>query len=84
MPFDIDTGSIINLNKPIATGNFRAKFPAADLNEILGNKVARFTRGQADINLQYKGDIVNYELNKPAVAGHINIKGADIIYLPEN
>jgi len=26
---------------------------------------------------------VNYELNKPAVAGHINIKGADIIYLPE-
>jgi len=40
----LDTGSIINLNKPIATGNFRAKFPAADLNEILGNKVARFTR----------------------------------------
>jgi len=83
IPFTIDTGSIINLNKTIATGNLRANFPVADMNELLGNKIARFTKGKADLSLRYKGDIVNYRLNKPTVAGYINIKNADITYIPE-
>lgn len=83
IPFSIDTGSIINLNKTIATGNLRANFPVASLNELLGNKVARFTKGRADLSLRYRGDIVDYRLNKPAVAGYIHIKNADITYIPE-
>ncbi|MDO3627780.1 AsmA family protein [Mucilaginibacter sp. BT774] len=83
IPFNIDTGSIININKPIATGNLRADFPVADLNEIMGNKIARFTKGRATTYLRYKGDIVNYQLNKPIVTGYINIKNADVTYIPE-
>ncbi|MEO6850557.1 MAG: AsmA-like C-terminal region-containing protein, partial [Mucilaginibacter sp.] len=84
LPFTIDTGSIINLNNPIATGNFRAKFPVADLNDILGKKVARFTRGTAEMNLRYKADIVQYELNKPVVAGMISLRNTDFRYIPDN
>ncbi|HTD98434.1 MAG TPA: AsmA-like C-terminal region-containing protein [Mucilaginibacter sp.] len=84
MPFAIDTGSIINLDKPIATGNFRADFPLINFNEIMGNKVARFTKGTARMNLQYKGDIVNYRLNKPAIAGSIILRNANFTYVPEN
>ena len=84
VPFNIDTGSIINLNKPIATGNFRANFAVTDLNELLGNKIAKFTNGTAAINLRYKADIVDYRLNKPAIAGTIDLKGADINYIPTN
>jgi len=84
MPFAIDTGSLINLNKTIATGDFRANFPVADINEVMGNKVARFGKGHADIFLKYKGNVVNYRLNKPYVVGYINIKNADITYIPEN
>lgn len=84
VPFTIDTGSIINLDKPIATGNFRANFPVTDLNELLGNKIARFTNGTAAINLRYKADIVDYRLNKPMIAGTINLKDADINYIPAN
>ena len=84
MPFAIDTGSLINLNKTIATGNFRADFPLTDLNEILGGKVARFSKGTASMRLQYKGDIVNYSLNKPEVAGSIVFRHADFKYIPEN
>ena len=84
LPFHIDTGSIINLNNPIATGNFRAAFPVRDLNGILGTKVARFGDGNAAINLRYKADIVNYRLNKPLVAGSITLKNADLSYLPAN
>lgn len=83
VPFNIDTGSIINLNKPIATGNLRASFPVANLNQIMGNKIARFTQGRATLYLRYQGDIVNYQLNKPFVTGYINIKDANITYLPE-
>jgi AsmA-like C-terminal region/AsmA family len=84
MPFVIDTGSIINLNKPIATGNFRADFPLTDLNEILGNQVARFSKGNASMRLRYKGDIVNYKLNKPVISGGIVFSHAEFRYLPEN
>ena len=79
----IDTGSIININRPIATGNLRADFPVANLNTIMGDKIAHFTKGRATAYLRYKGDIVNYQLNKPVVTGYINIRNADITYIPE-
>jgi hypothetical protein len=84
LPFSIDTGSISNLEKPLATGNFKSNFPAADLNYLLGGTVARFSNGTADMNLHYKADIVNYLINKPIVTGEINLKNADINYVPRN
>jgi len=84
MPFVIDTGSIINLVKPIATGNFRADFPLTDMNDILGTDVARFSAGTAHMRLNYKGDIVNYQLNKPIISGSIIFKNAGFRYIPEN
>ncbi|HTK18039.1 MAG TPA: AsmA family protein [Mucilaginibacter sp.] len=83
IPFSIDTGSIININKPIATGDLRADFPIANLNGIMGDKIARFTKGRAMAYIRYKGDIVNYQLNKPYITGNIDIKNADIVYIPE-
>ncbi len=84
LPFIIDTGSIINLNKPIATGNFKANFPAADINYLLDYNIARFTGGSADVDLRFKTDIVNYLINKPAISGSINLKHVDINYIPDN
>lgn len=84
LPFTIDSGSIVNLNKPIATGNFRSRFPVADLGAMLGSKVAAITSGQAVIDLHYKADIVDYRINKPFVAGSIDLRGADIVYKPDN
>ncbi len=84
LPFTIDTGSIINLNKPIATGNFTANFPAADINYFLSDDIARVTNGNADINLRFRADIVNYMINKPVVSGIVNLKHTDINYIPDN
>lgn len=84
LPFNIDTGSIINLEKPIATGNFVSNFPVSDLNYLLGDKIARFSKGTANINLKYKADIVDYKINKPIVAGSISFKNSDINYIPSN
>jgi AsmA-like C-terminal region len=84
VPFQIDTGSIINMNKPIATGNFQADFPLTDFNEIMGDQVARFSKGTASMRLRYRADIVNYRLNKPEIAGSIVLSNAELRYLPEN
>jgi hypothetical protein len=84
LPFTIDTGSIINLIKPIATGNFKSSFPAADLNWFLQDNVAKFNNGSADMNLRYTADIIDYKINKPIVRGSINLRNTDIYYLPRN
>jgi hypothetical protein len=84
LPFMIDTGSITNLEVPITTGNFKANFPVTNFNSLLGAKVAKFTKGTADMNLRYKADIVNLQLNKPFVQGTINLKGINISYIPRN
>ncbi|CAM3874476.1 AsmA family protein [Mucilaginibacter galii] len=84
LPFVIDTGSIVNLEKPIATGNFKSTFPLVNLNYTLGADIAKFTKGQADMNLHYRADVVDYKLNKPVIAGIISFKNADFKYLPRN
>jgi hypothetical protein len=84
LPFTIDTGSVTNLEVPIATGNFKANFPVTNFNYLLGSKVAKFTKGTADMNLRYKADIVNLKLNKPVVQGTINLKDVSISYIPRN
>ncbi|GAA4086643.1 AsmA family protein [Mucilaginibacter panaciglaebae] len=84
LPFRIDTGSIINLTQPIATGNFKSSFPMVSLNYLLGDKIAKFSAGRASLNLKYKADIVDYRINKPIVTGRIDVRNADIHYLSAN
>jgi hypothetical protein len=84
IPFKIDTGSIINLVNPVATGNFYTTFPIADLNMLAGGNTAKFGNGTAEVNLRYKADIVNYRIDKPIVSGSVNLKNADIYHLAGN
>ncbi len=83
VPFKIDTGSIINLIKPVAAGDFRADFPAPDLNCLLAG-TAKFNNGTAEMALRFNADIVNYRINKPTFAGDINLKNSDIVFIPRN
>ena len=84
MPFTIDTVFIHNLSKPVATGTFKSKFDVAKLNNVLGDDLLHFTKGTADLNLHYTADIVDYKLNKPVVRGYVNVKNADVSYVPRN
>ncbi|WP_316819034.1 AsmA family protein [Pedobacter nyackensis] len=82
IPFSIDTAFIHNLEKPIATGIFKSQFEIAKLNKVVGEETLKFGKGTAIVNLAYKADIVDFKLNKPLVAGSIDIKNADISYMP--
>lgn len=82
IPFSIDTAAINNLTNPIATGVFRSQFEIAKLNKIVGEETLKFGTGTATVNLAYTADIVDFKLNKPLVAGDIDIKNADVSYVP--
>ncbi|RAJ27229.1 AsmA family protein [Pedobacter cryoconitis] len=82
LPFTIDTVFIHNLDKPVATGIFKSQFNVAKLGTVLGTDVLNFTKGTADVKLNYSADIVDFKLNKPMLTGTINVKNADVSYVP--
>ncbi|WP_295721624.1 AsmA family protein [Mucilaginibacter sp.] len=84
IPFTIDTAFINNLNTPIASGIFKSHFDIAKLNRAVGDDDLKFTKGYADLKLAYKADLVNYRITKPKLAGTINIKNANVSYVPRN
>lgn len=84
IPFSIDTAFIHNLDQPIATGIFKSTFDLSRLNRVLGNETLKFGKGTATVNLAYKADIVDFKITKPLVAGDIELKDADIKYIPRN
>lgn len=82
IPFSIDTALIENLERPIARGIFKSRFDITKLNKAIGTETLKFTKGTANVNLAYAADIVDFKLTKPLVSGDIDIKGADISYVP--
>jgi len=82
MPFSIDTASIHDLDKPIATGVFTSRFEIAKLNNVIGDNMLKFGKGTADVKLAYTADIVDFKLTKPFVKGIVDIKNADLSYVP--
>jgi hypothetical protein len=81
-PIKIDTFTVNNLARPIATGLVTSKFPLSNLNNSLGTQDFEFKDGTADLRLYCKADIDNFIFTKPIVSGAIKIANADINYLP--
>lgn len=84
IPFIIDTAFINNLNTPVATGIFKSHFDISQLNHAVGDDDLKFTKGYADVKLAYKANLVDYQFSKPKLAGTINIKNANVSYVPRN
>ncbi len=84
IPFSIDTAFINNFNKPVATGVIKSTFNISKLNNLVDASLLQFKSGRADVNLTYSADLVDLKLKKPYFTGVINIKDADVTYVPRN
>jgi len=82
IPFVMEKTFIIDFDKPIAKGDFRSGFPIEKLNNIIDKELLTFSDGSAKVKLSYTADIVNFMLAKPIVEGMIEIKKADVNYMP--
>ena len=81
-PLKIDTFTVNNLARPIATGLVTSQFPLTNLNNSLGTQDFEFKNGTADLRLYCQADIDNFRFTKPVVSGKIRIADADILYIP--
>lgn len=83
-PLKIDTFAITNLARPLAAGLVTAEFPLTNLNQSIGGETFNFKKGTANMRLYCKADIDNFMFTKPVISGTVDIKDADITYIPRN
>ena len=84
IPMKMNHAAIMNLEKPIAVGNFKSVFDIEKINNIIDKDLIDFSKGTANVDLEYRADIENYKLTKPFVEGKIEIKGAAVNYVARN
>lgn len=84
MPFKMDTAIISNFKKPIAAGKFEAGFALEKLNNVIDKNLLIFDKGTANIELQFKAPIIDFEITKPFVSGLVKIENGTIYYAPRN
>lgn len=84
IPFSINKGSIQNLKAPTVTGNFSASFGIPKLKQLVDDDFIIFKKGDATVDLYFKGHIKDFKLHKPQVQGKIQVKDATINYVPRN
>ena len=82
VPFTLNKAMILNLDKPIATGNFASSFKIEKLKNFVDADLLTFSKGTANAKLNFKADVVNFKLAKPFVEGSVTVKDADITYVP--
>ncbi|MFP9100101.1 AsmA-like C-terminal region-containing protein [Flavobacterium sp. RHBU_24] len=82
VPFTLGKAMILNLDKPIATGDFASSFIIEKLKNFVDDDLLTFSKGTAVAKLNFKADVVNFKLAKPFVEGSITVKDADITYVP--
>ncbi len=82
IPIKISRANILNLEKPIARGKFESEFDVKNLGNILDKNLLGFSNGKVSIDLNFVGDIVNYEISKPLFEGSIDITNAALQYVP--
>lgn len=76
IPFKTKDMMILNFDKPIASGYVETKFELKDLNETPIQEYLNFSKGNADIKVLFKADVVNLEMQKPLLIGSVVIQNA--------
>jgi hypothetical protein len=84
IPISIPNAAINNLEKPIATGDIHSKFEVNKLGNVFGEEVFKFTGGTANVDFKFNVDIVALRISKPHFTGKVDIKKANMLYVPKN
>jgi hypothetical protein len=84
IPVVIPNAAIHNLEKPVATGDFHAKFEVEKLGNVFGNDFLKFNSGTANVDLKFNINIVALRISKPRFTGKVNIEKANMLFRPKN
>lgn len=84
IPVSIPVAAINNLEKPIATGDFHSNFEVNKLGKVIGEDIFKFSGGTANVDFKFNVDIVDLHISKPHFTGKVDIKNANLLYVPKN
>lgn len=84
IPFRMGKIFILDLEKPIAVGDFRSQFEMEKLRSLIDDGLLKFTGGTGEVAVNFRADIVDFKLSKPLINGLINIKNAGVEYVPRS
>lgn len=79
---DMDSLLVRDLTNPILHSNIRTNFKMKNLNKVLGEDLLSFSKGRVSLNVQYSAGIQDFQIIKPFIKGFIDVKEADIEYIP--
>ncbi len=82
IPISMKKVFILDLEKPIAVGDFSSKFKMEKLRALVDDDLLKFSKGTANVKLDFRADIVDFQLSKPYVSGVVEVQDADVRYVP--
>lgn len=82
IPFKMRRAAILNLENPMAKGEFQSAFELKQLENLIDPSLLQFKQGSAKVNLNFEADVVNYKLTRPIVAGTIAVNDGVVVYVP--
>lgn len=82
LPVVMKKAFILDLEKPVAVGDFSSHFDMPKLSSVIDSDLLSFKSGTADIKVDFKADIVDFKISKPYIKGVINVKDSDFTYVP--
>ncbi|OYQ34431.1 hypothetical protein CHU92_11810 [Flavobacterium cyanobacteriorum] len=84
IPIQMRSASVVNLKRPVASGNFTTNFNMVALNNLIDDSLLHFNKGKAAVSLNFSADIINFRLARPKISGAIAITDAALLYRPRS
>lgn len=84
IPFAADTLSITNIKYPVLEGRFTSRFDVAALNEVTAGSSFHFDKGQASVNILYKGGVFSNDTTQPYMYGTLQLSNIGMTYVPRS
>lgn len=76
--------TLIDLDHPVVTCDIHSSFELKDISDSLGSNVVEFAKGSSEVNVTFRGPVMEYDTMAVSIHGNIRLKDADINYIPRN
>ncbi len=84
IPFTSNGVEISNLTVPFLNCNIHSSFNAAILNDLVASSSIQFMKGKVEMDIGYKGSLINNDTIETVMDGNIRLAEAEIEYLPRH
>ena len=75
---------ISNLKQPFLDFDMQSDFALTKLNDLLGSTTIDFVKGDASMDIRFKGPAMGSDTINTAMSGHVLLKNGELAYVPRS